>query len=257
MIDEQQDEMSCHVTTVLLMMMMMMNIIQGEMMNEEGWVVCRVFKKKNYQKTLDSPRTSKIQMLCADGDSAVLDQILSYMGQQRTNSCKMETDAVPNNNILHDNDDNFPPSTTLQKCYNRPLQQDNSFMHLPRLDSPTIPNLAPTYEPYQTFDEILTGTSAVLSSNQQAPSNWVALDRLVASQLNGQDDSEPSRQFGCFEVSLNDNDNDDDELQLSRMRLDRGNQSLNMFSSDSDLWSNFTVNSDSSTSSDPLRHLSV
>ncbi|EPS64303.1 hypothetical protein M569_10472, partial [Genlisea aurea] len=42
---------------------------------EEGWVVCRVFKKKNYHKALESPL-----IITPPRNDGVLDQILMYMG---------------------------------------------------------------------------------------------------------------------------------------------------------------------------------
>ncbi|PKI51693.1 hypothetical protein CRG98_027856 [Punica granatum] len=258
-------------------------------MPEEGWVVCRVFKKKNYQKALDGPRSastaasmdSKIQMLCSAGNQAgVLDQILSYMGRT---SCKVENETSLNpkhpernyNNIV-DNGNSNGNNNNNNKQYQFPpgdaLHQER-FMHLPGLDSPTMPPPPPIssssshFDQYQPFEELmLPEAEPAASSDAATPDNseplpgpvglsdWAALDRLVASQLNGHDEqTEPARQFCCF---------GDDLHELHQVRLNRGNnnnQGLQMFGCESDFfWSGFTgKSSSSSSSSDPLRHLSV
>ncbi|KAE8655179.1 polyadenylate-binding protein [Hibiscus syriacus] len=73
----------------------------GESVGEDGWVVCRVFRKNNYMKTLVSPKTLsstchdlKKQMVCSGGDDGVLNQIFHYMGS----TFKMENDSLSNNN---------------------------------------------------------------------------------------------------------------------------------------------------------------
>ncbi|PHT74011.1 hypothetical protein T459_21288 [Capsicum annuum] len=53
---------------------------------EEGWVVCRVFKKKNYHKALESPQNSSAALsrstiIQKPNNDGVLDQILMYMGR--------------------------------------------------------------------------------------------------------------------------------------------------------------------------------
>jgi hypothetical protein len=64
-------------------------------------VVCRVFRKKNYQKTLESPKgsssslDSKAHQILGSGNEGVLDQILMYMGR----TCKMENETFSNMNI--------------------------------------------------------------------------------------------------------------------------------------------------------------
>ncbi|XP_010544875.1 PREDICTED: NAC domain-containing protein 43 [Tarenaya hassleriana] len=132
------------------------NII-GEASQEEGWVVCRIFKKKNLHKTLNSPVGSSL----SDGDAAAratsssqmfneetIEQFLEIMGR----SCKEELNIDP-------------------------------FMKLPNLESPR--NATTSYQrsmddhdgPVNNFHVSPVDTSFVTS--------WAALDRLVASQLNG------------------------------------------------------------------------
>ncbi|RWR80829.1 NAC domain-containing protein 43-like protein [Cinnamomum micranthum f. kanehirae] len=127
---------------------------------EDGWVVCRVFKKKSFLiKTLDNMKESSMadddhtQMLHSTRDEA-LDQILQYMKR----SCMMETD--PNNN----NNTNYMSCLPALSDEGRVVQSIST----QRGDSRS-PNQANHKEP--------------------ALSDWTSVDRLVASHLNGQSDS--------------------------------------------------------------------
>lgn len=226
----------------------------GDSMPEEGWVVCRVFRKKNIcQKSLESPKISsstsmdsKTQMLCP-GNDGVLDQILHYMGR----TCKIENDTFSSLNVSNNigimdpiNDDD-----------------DERFVHLPRLDSPTLPSLPC----YQSLDEMLSeadqppqGGSCDVTAVTKVDrmSDWVTLDRLVASQLNGTNEVDTSKQLPCFgdPNAVFSPCHDGDESHLSPLYLLRSNQTALAYGNENDLWS-FTKSS--SSSSDPLCHLSV
>lgn len=262
-------------------------------MSEEGWVVCRVFRKKNYQKSLESPKSSSsnsmdskaAQMLCSAGNDGVLDQILLYMGR----TCKMENDHQSLNNMI-----NTPNTNTNTNSNNlRMLVANNEgylherFMHLPRLESPSLPTLPMSY---QSIDDMLTETETdqpssinqgqvagggancdhhtagsaldhdnnINESKNIGVNDWVTLDRLVASQLNGQ---ETSKQLSCFtdpNAVFSLYHDDDDHIQLSNINLQRSNHqnSSQVYSNENDLWS-LTKSSSSPSSSDPLCHLSV
>ncbi|KAL0446551.1 UNVERIFIED_CONTAM: NAC domain-containing protein 43 [Sesamum latifolium] len=195
---------------------------------EEGWVVCRVFKKKNYHKALESPLTSSTSIMSANlpRNDAVLDQILMYMGRSSSSSsCKQETESHVQ----------FP-------------NQSSGFMHIPELlESPTInhPSSSSSLANQSTANNVLMTEIGPYSSD------WAALDRLVASQLNGQSSMNEDFSFTF--------DHDDDQMQLVHMTsgvTDRHhNQVLMMSSETTDLW-NF-ARSSSSSSSDPLCHLSA
>ncbi|KAJ8768451.1 hypothetical protein K2173_021604 [Erythroxylum novogranatense] len=231
---------------------------------EEGWVVCRVFRKKNYQKSLDSPKGSssfldtKTHILSAGGD-AVLDQILLYMGR----TCKTENESMSNhfNNPNDTENVRFLPRNTGATIVEG-LQE--KFLHLPRLDSPTLeqehsfnscchPNddemLIPEYEPSSTNQANNFDASSVNQDKKSKVNDWITLDRLVASQLNGH--VETSKQLACF-TDPNGSFGlfHDDDMQLSLLFSQRSNQT-----SENDLW-NFT-HSSSPSASDPLGHLSV
>ncbi|KAI3469197.1 hypothetical protein Pfo_025860 [Paulownia fortunei] len=207
---------------------------------EEGWVVCRVFKKKNYHKAsselpLISSSTSILSRTLPRNDG-ILDQILMYMGRS-SSSCKQENE--PNNN---DETMEFPNPAA-------------GFAHLPGLESPTIdpPNISEGCSFKSPADEMITE----IGSSSEPSCDWVALDRLVASQLN----CHPPKQFSSFGETINNEDFsfsfDHDEVQLLNMQnSDRPNHQIP--SSDTDFWSFARSSSSlSSSSSDPLSHLSV
>lgn len=232
-------------------------------MTEDGWVVCRVFRKKNYLKTLESPKSNssstghdlKTHMLSSGGNDGVLDQILHYMGR----TCKMESDSLNNINNIPIPDNNPRMLVGNNGGINDGFHDHERFMHLPRLESPTLPSLC-----YQSIEDMLTETEhrggccggGGNNETKNGVNDWVTLDQLVASQLSGQ--VETSKQLSCFSdpnavFSLC----HDDGIQLSHLNLQRSNQSSQVYSNnDNDLWS-LTKSSSSPSSSDPLCHLSV
>nr|KJB24133.1 hypothetical protein B456_004G129200 [Gossypium raimondii] len=248
----------------------------GDSMAEEGWVVCRVFRKKNYQKTLESPKSSsstsldsKTQMLCSSNDG-VLDQFFLYMGR----TCKMENDSL---NIPNANTNNHLRMLVANNAGGISDGLHESFMHLPRLESQSLPALpinTPHFDQHRSFkpcfqsiDDMLTeiepsaaaGFDNTNNESKNGVNDWVTLDRLVASQLNGQ--VETSKQLSCFTDPnavfglCHDDDEDDDDIQLSHINMHRSNQNPQVYSNENDLWS--LTKSSSPSSSDPLCHLSV
>lgn len=47
---------------------------------EEGWVVCRVFKKKSNLKSIESPSTSSVARESGTSEEGTLEQVLEQMG---------------------------------------------------------------------------------------------------------------------------------------------------------------------------------
>ncbi|KAL5764337.1 hypothetical protein ACOSQ2_016931 [Xanthoceras sorbifolium] len=238
----------------------------GESVTEDGWVVCRVFRKKNYQKALDSPKSSpacldsKSQQMLSSSNDVVLDQILLYM-QGRT----------PCNN---NNNNNMRLLT--------PNDQPGRFMHLPRLESPTLqqPSIPIASTPpfdqdrifkscYQAIDDILTETTVLSPASalhtKSGLNDWVALDRLVASQLNGSQ-VDTSKTLSCFSDDSNtvfnlcpgdvDDHHDHYVQQPNSNQQGSDHHHHQMYSTENDIWS-FTKSSSSPSLSDPLCHLSV
>ncbi|KAK8964082.1 NAC domain-containing protein 43 [Platanthera guangdongensis] len=157
---------------------------------EEGWVVCRVFKKKTLNKALDdglnnctSSITSDTKSLMGPSSSdGALDQILKCVGR----SCQQDKQLINSSN-----------STGKISCrYLRPIDTilsastpnlHDRFMKLPALESPTILPLISTRDCNSYHDALVISMDS--SSYQPDPGlgDWASLDRLIASHLNGDD----------------------------------------------------------------------
>ncbi|KAL0373869.1 UNVERIFIED_CONTAM: NAC domain-containing protein 43 [Sesamum radiatum] len=212
----------------------------GEGMQEDGWVVCRVFKKKNHShKTLDttpiiSSSWSMITTInsCNEG---TLEQMLQSIGTPfRRNQ--------------------FPDA-----------DNNRRFLKLPNLhDSPNVSSR--TQNCYQSLhvqmlgQEIADPGSINQSETSIGVQDWAALDRLVASQLNGH--NEASKQLSS---TFNHDDDsgmspfcfpaDDDQLvQLPQQRLSSSSRpygtATHDYQNECDLWSF------AKSSNDQLCHLS-
>ncbi|KAG6579588.1 NAC domain-containing protein 12, partial [Cucurbita argyrosperma subsp. sororia] len=227
------------------------NSIGEPQVSEDGWVVCRIFKKKSYQKCVDSPKASgsdsDVRLLNANNDG-VLDQILHYMGR----TCKLEMESF--SNINYNNQSSRLILNSKNNIEDQQQKVDKSFMHLPRLDSPTtVPSIVSHHQLETTpFDyNIIFNHEMLLEPTEPMPElvhdrpmvkldNWVALDRLVASQLNGHN-----------ERSIEDGEHEQQQqhhhMQVSSRGLGYGNEN--------DIWG-FTKSA-SPSSLDPLSHFSV
>ncbi|PRQ58592.1 putative transcription factor NAM family [Rosa chinensis] len=191
------------------------SVVVGEASQEEGWVVCRIFKKKNLHKTIDSPIliaptssittdniTSIFVSSCDYNDEETLKHILDCMGSR---TCKEKTNEANNSLIMnhihgfHDDDDRF--------------------LNLPSLESPN--SSAENDDPvgHQSVD--LVGLT-----------NWAALDRFVAAQLDGRETMTYPESGNCF--STDHHDYHDHELQLPTT-LRSSNSSSNVI----ELWPTF------------------
>ncbi|KAL8253848.1 hypothetical protein R6Q59_032069 [Mikania micrantha] len=134
--------------------------------HEEGWVVCRVFKKKNFQKSLEIERSlsgsmdtrSQLQSLHKDG---IMEQLLMYMDSK---SCKQEIE-------------NFSTTRDDLQQFMNPI--NDVLGNLPGLNSPPVSST--------TFDQ---GPSRVncnsMCDDYDQCSSWADVDKFVASQLDGQ-----------------------------------------------------------------------
>ncbi|KAJ6724158.1 putative proteinC DOMAIN-CONTAINING PROTEIN 12 [Salix viminalis] len=229
----------------------------GEAVPEEGWVVCRVFRKKNYQKTLESPKgsssslDSKAHQILGSGNEGVLDQILMYMGR----TCKMENETLNNMNISN-NSNNSTVHVSIKIEISNILVIPQSYDDMLTENEPSSPNQVGN----GTFD--MSSSSMTHDSKSGQLNDWATLDRLVASQLNGHG-VETSKQLSCFNSDPNASFglSPDDEMQLSHLQHSHGSPNIqanssHVYSNENDLWS-FTKSSSPSSSSDPLCHLSV
>ncbi|CAK9162157.1 unnamed protein product [Ilex paraguariensis] len=239
-------------------------MVMGESTQEEGWVVCRIFKKKNHHKTLDSPISvssiaaeTRSQRL-SPSDEGTLEQIFQYMGR----NCKEKNEANSDTRILRTLD-------------NGPLHHDMRFMKLPNLESPKSTRSQSTYQPINAhmFTDIndnsainqLGGAAdpSIVYNIESGLNDWAALDRLVASQLNDQSEitskqltttclhDDPTTVAFCLPTPPA-----DQLLQLQQLRSSssassasnraEADNSTHDYNSDFDLW-NFTRSSLSST----------
>ncbi|XP_009615270.1 NAC domain-containing protein 43 [Nicotiana tomentosiformis] len=136
-LDDHINDHSCNIVC---------NVSMGESTQEEGWVVCRIFKKKNHFKSLEMVNPSisdtRINQRLYPNDEGALEQLLQYM----RNTCKEENHA------------------------NYDINFNDKFMQLPTLDSPN--------SSYGDFPKSINSEGGL--------NNWIAVDRLVASHLNGQ-----------------------------------------------------------------------
>lgn len=197
--------------------------VMGEMTQEEGWVVCRIFRKKNFQKVQGSPSmtaNSRNRMISSSDDGA-FNQILEYMGRS---NCKEE------NETIHNNTRNFDESP------------HGRFMKLPSLESPNDS----TSSSQACYVQLLMDDNGASFPNQvghdpnsvyHSVSDWADLDRLVASHLNGP--TETSKQLACLS---------DPTIAVTRSHNPGHDYSGDMI----DLWSFVR----SSSSCDTLCHLS-
>lgn len=262
----------------------MSNVI-GDGGQEEGWVVCRIFKKKNHLKTLESPLASSITGGTRsssslyhqdfDDDEGALDQILQQMGRN-SNYCKEEEEHDPttitnsNSRVARPFDDSAI-NTNNNNHNNNSYYYHERYSKLPRLESPKSNN--------NTYHPIIEGVSFGgddSNSNSGLITNWAALDRLVASQLNGQNcfntmttTLDPTMAF-CSSDHVHD-------LQLPTLRSSSSSISItssslanhnradnyisatqdnNYTSSEIDLWNFARSTSSLVSSSEPLCHVS-
>ncbi|VFQ98301.1 unnamed protein product [Cuscuta campestris] len=155
---------------------------------EECWVVCRVFKKKSYHKALDRvPHNSGDLAQSHLGNDGVLDQILTYMGRV---SSKQQIYNGSNNSKKIDTTDSVVQFMHLPGLETEPdmdTTTSNKHLHhhhLPSTNNSTFYNQAFEEDIFSQTKPVGGGVKTAVGST-----NWVTMDRLVASQLNGQDDN--------------------------------------------------------------------
>ncbi|XP_074263470.1 NAC domain-containing protein 43-like [Silene latifolia] len=152
----------------------------GEFTQEEGWVVCRIFKKKNHIKTLDN---------------SSINNNTSNMTIDNQSHYSTILDSPSDDNDLEDNDQGaleqiFQTLGTPQNKNNIITRStfhniDNKFIKLPSLESPnySTSQLSPSfYQPMHLQNDVVLD---VKESETELGSGWAALDRLVATHLNG------------------------------------------------------------------------
>ncbi|VAI69467.1 unnamed protein product [Triticum turgidum subsp. durum] len=163
---------------------------------EDGWVICRVFKKKNIvvqrqagqnrggggaassklvgagamessQSNCSSTLTAgsdraKAQMMHCSASNDGLDHILSYMGRSSTASCRQET--KPTN----------PSSSALDHLINSACHSGSSTLYDKFMKLPPLEHVVP---------------SGILPPPAEYGGDWDDLDRLAEYELNGLSDA--------------------------------------------------------------------
>ncbi|KAM7260978.1 hypothetical protein ACFE04_026453 [Oxalis oulophora] len=242
-----------NVTTTTSILEPSVSNVMGEGAQEEGWVVCRIFKKKNHIRTLDDhPMSSnslmnisgtirRPNMFCSSNEGA-LEQLLQYMG-----SCKGEDEGSKNVTTSYQNmklpELESPSSPTSQSyCYQHDSLVPNNNNNLVSGVAHDQPNSV-----YNNNDNYNMINPSVQSSN------WAELDRLVASQLNGQCESsfnyihDPTISF-CAATTTDDHH----ELQQLPTLRSSSSSSLSSNNNEMDLVWNFTRPPSSLTSSNAI-----
>ncbi|XP_010263910.1 PREDICTED: NAC domain-containing protein 37-like [Nelumbo nucifera] len=175
---------------------------------EEGWVVCRAFKKRTSQTRSNEGWESGYLYDETSGVSSIVDPI-DYIPrpQHRNFVCKQEIDA-DNLNLLH----------------------SDTFVQLPQLESPSLPLIK---------RPSLTSMVLTVSNEDEEPmrrckntekvTDWRALDKFVASQLSQGEryDGEGISNFGVHHSS-------DMALLLLQSNREEGNKFNGFFGSSSD-----------------------
>ncbi|KAK6919905.1 NAC domain [Dillenia turbinata] len=230
------------------------NALEGTS-QDEGWVVCRIFKKKNHHQIQDSPIRSVIPtemetLLESPTDQGSLEQILHQMGR----SSKQEIESMNKKNHPR-----FLKSIDIRSGFH------DTFLKLPNLESPntsTTSSQANCYQPQLPFQMLTPDyepsvTSIATFSFDMGLNDWATLDRLVVSHLH--DQSEASKQLARFnDPSFNfSTPPDHEDLQLQQLRSsmsasDKSYSPTEDYNNEiHDLWS-FTQSSMMLTSDGPL-----
>ncbi|KAJ6288324.1 hypothetical protein OIU76_024334 [Salix suchowensis] len=189
-------------------------------MQEEGWVVCRAFKKRTtgQNKSIEGWDSSYFYEE-SSGVSSVVDPI-DYIARQPQNFlaqnflCKQETEG-----------DNLS------------FMQSENYVQLPQLESPSLPLIKRPSSSISLISENNNSNreeeeqNRMLSGNSaQKVTDWRALDKFVASQLSQEDryDGDGVSSFVGAE-----NNSSDMPLLLLQSGRDEGNNKFNGFLSSS------------------------
>ncbi|XP_027361660.1 NAC domain-containing protein 37-like [Abrus precatorius] len=182
---------------------------------EEGWVVCRAFKKRTngQTKTIEGWDTSYFYDE-ASGVSTVVDPIdlisrqpQSFLSQNFL--CKQEIEA-DNLSCMH----------------------PDQFVQLPQLESPSLPLIKrpSTMSLVSDNNEEDDTQNMLINNTTKKVTDWRALDKFVASQLS-QEDRHETNALSSFETH---NNNPDMALLLLQNSRDEGNKLSPFFNTSSD-----------------------
>ncbi|KAF8406519.1 hypothetical protein HHK36_008607 [Tetracentron sinense] len=186
-------------------------IIHFSFGGEEGWVVCRAFKKRTSSQTRTSDGWDSSYFYDEQSGISSIVDAFDYIPRQSRNFasqnfiCKQETEA-DHLNILH----------------------PNHIVQLPQLESPSIPLINRPTSISLVSDSNEDEEQIKGSNNTEKVTDWRALDKFVASQLSQEDslyDGGGVSGFGAHH-------NSDMALVLLQSSREEGNK-FNGFSSSS------------------------
>lgn len=133
-------------------------------LQEEGWVVCRVFKKKNYTRGFHHD--------IGDQDH---EEPLHFTDHMKASTPKQ----------------NIPPPQSATACYDNYTSSFDGSMHLPQLLSPDLSLPCPLGPPLSTHIECshnhinLLRLTSTTTSSSGFNGDWSFLDKLLASSNQG------------------------------------------------------------------------
>uniref|UniRef100_A0A0D9W7L8 NAC domain-containing protein n=1 Tax=Leersia perrieri TaxID=77586 RepID=A0A0D9W7L8_9ORYZ len=164
---------------------------------EEGWVVCRVFKK----------RVTTVQRMAGDGGDSPFwfNEHVAFMAPA-TSGHGLDSPYHVHRQISH-------PCKLEVEYHHHLLPQEPHFLHLPRLESPKLPaadiiGASADLQPpsgHTTVQQLQLQIEPVFVTADASASDWRDLDKLVASQFGGHGGSTPketgySSQIQVFQV---------------------------------------------------------
>lgn len=209
-------------------------------MQEEGWVVCRAFKKRSngQTKSMEGWDSSGYLYEETSGASSVVDplEFITRHPHTQTNlllshhqdlMCKKELlEADHNNNSL---------MTTF-------MHSSSSFVDLPQLESPSLPlTKRPTSSSRALHDVSLISNNNnnnkevddmnnLITTTKRVTTDWRALDKFVASQLS-QENQDHMRHVDEESTTSENNDHNHGVLSSFEMLLQSGGDEVNKLSS--------------------------
>ncbi|KAJ9555297.1 hypothetical protein OSB04_009911 [Centaurea solstitialis] len=159
---------------------------------EEGWVVCRVFKK----------RITTVRRMDEHDSLCWFDDQVSFM--PNFESPRRISHPYTSNSSYHHH---FPPKSELDQLhYNLP--QDHSFLQLPQLESPKIQQ--PPIAAFQPSTQQQLNINLLYGEQDLQVTDWRVLDKFVASQLsNDQDPCNPPPSSLHMNLLLSDSKSDE------------------------------------------------
>ncbi|KAL9234586.1 hypothetical protein vseg_009442 [Gypsophila vaccaria] len=212
----------------------------GEFTQEEGWVVCRIFKKKNHVKTLDNNLTNNNNNYNNynnhNNNSSINTSNMSLIESHSTMLDSPSDNDLDHNNTNNNNNDQgaleqifqsynfikFPPNNnnnnnkniiiSKPSFHNNDSINNTKFMKLPSLESPN--NNSTTHQA-TFYHHPMHHENHVVSVTETDLGDWATLDRLVATHLNGHTTTDTTTMSSIF-TSSSSNTIDDIHLQPLR-----------------------------------------